>query len=274
MTKKQSQRASFDLRQISIVTRYELLKHLRRRRLLAVLIIAALAGVLLIVFPYALNVSLPNQAKEWAVTFFSFATTLIVVVGAFFAGDAIVSEFEHKTGYVLFPNPVRRTSLVLGKYMAAFISGLLPVVFYYALGVGGLLGIYYTVPLEIGASFLYALLYLCCVLGVTFLFSALFKSSMTATLLSFLTFILILQIVSQVVALAGIEPWYLPNYAAGSITQAINPLPDRVTQPIPGNPLKIYEFYPKFPVSIIVQAVYTIVAVALSIIATDRKEMA
>jgi ABC-2 type transport system permease protein len=261
------------LRQTSVVTRYELLKHLRRRRLFAVLVIAALAGLVLILVPYALNVPFANEATQWAYTFFSFASTLIVVVGAFFAGDAIASEFEHKTGYVLFPNPVKRTSLVLGKFVAAFVSGALPIAFYYLLGVAGQLGIYGKVSLEIGASFLYALLYLLCVLGLTFLFSALLKSSMTATLLSFFMFILILSIASSVIALAGIEPWYMPNYAAGSIVQVIDPHQDMVIQ-VPGSPLKVYQFYPKFPVSIIIQAAYFGVGLALGVLITNRKEMA
>lgn len=259
------------LQHIIIVARYELLKHLRRKRLLAVFVIAALAGLLLIVVPYALNVALPKDA--WASTFFSFANSLIVIVGAFFAGDAISSEYEHKTGYMLFPNPVKRTSLVLGKFAAAFISALLPIGFYYALGAGGLLGIYGTISWEIGASFLYALLYLLCVLGLTFLFSSLLKSSMAATLLSFFMFIFILSIVSSVITLAGVEPWFMPNYAAGSTTQVINPQKDAVME-FQGSPLKIYQFYPKFPASIIVQAVYLIAALALSIVITNRKEMA
>lgn len=260
------------LQHIIIVARYELLKHLRRKRLLAVFVIAALAGLLLIVVPYALNVALPKDAKSWASTFFSFANSLIVIVGAFFAGDAISSEYEHKTGYMLFPNPVKRTSLVLGKFAAAFISALLPIGFYYALGAGGLLGIYGTISWEIGASFLYALLYLLCVLGLTFLFSSLLKSSMAATLLSFFMFIFILSIVSSVITLAGVEPWFMPNYAAGSTTQVINPQKDTVME-FQGSPLKIYLFYPKFPASIIVQAVYLIAALALSIVITNRKEM-
>lgn len=259
------------LQHIIIVARYELLKHLRRKRLLAVFVIAALAGLLLIVVPYALNVALPKDA--WASTFFSFANSLIVIVGAFFAGDAISSEYEHKTGYMLFPNPVKRTSLVLGKFAAAFISALLPIGFYYALGAGGLLGIYGTISWEIGASFLYALLYLLCVLGLTFLFSSLLKSSMAATLLSFFMFIFILSIVSSVITLAGVEPWFMPNYAAGSTTQVINPQKDAVME-FQGSPLKIYQFYPKFPASIIVQAVYLIAALALSIVITNRKEIA
>lgn len=261
-----------NLRQIIVVTRYELLKHSRRRRLFAVLIIAALAGILLIVVPYTLNVALPKAAKDWASTFFSFASTLTVVVGAFFAGDAIASEFEHKTAYVLFPNPVKRTSLVLGKFTAALASTLLPIGFYYILGAGGLLSIYGTVPLEIATSFLYAILYLLCVLGLTFLFSALLKSSMSATLLSFFMFILILQIVSSVITLAGIEPWYMPNYEGGSITQVINPQQDRVLE-FPGSPLKVYQFYPKFPTSVIVLSAYFIAALALSIVVTNKKEM-
>lgn len=260
------------LQHIIIVARYELLKHLRRKRLLAVFVIAALAGLLLIVVPYALNVALPKDAKSWAFPFFSFANSLIVIVGAFFAGDAISSEYEHKTGYMLFPNPVKRTSLVLGKFAAAFISALLPIGFYYALGAGGLLGIYGTISWEIGASFLYALLYLLCVLGLTFLFSSLLKSSMAATLLSFFMFIFILSIVSSVITLAGVEPWFMPNYAAGSTTQVINPQKDTVME-FQGSPLKIYQVYPKFPASIIVQAVYLIAALALSIVITNRKEM-
>jgi hypothetical protein len=43
---------------------------------------------------------------------------------------------------------------------------------------------------------------------------------------------------------------------------------------IPGSPLKIYQFYPKFPVSIIVQAIYFGVALALSMVVVNRKEMA
>jgi ABC-2 type transport system permease protein len=258
------------LQHIIIVARYELLKHLRRKRLLAVFVIAALAGLLLIVVPYALNVALPKDA--WASMFFGFANSLIVIVGAFFAGDAISSEYEHKTGYMLFPNPVKRASLVLGKFAAAFISALLPIGFYYALGAGGLLGIYGTISWEIGASLLYALLYLLCVLGLTFLFSSLLKSSMAATLLSFFMFIFILSIVSSVITLAGVEPWFMPNYAAGSTTQVINPQKDAVME-FPGSPLKIYQFYPKFPASIIVQAVYLIASLALSIVITNRKEM-
>jgi ABC-2 type transport system permease protein len=198
---------------------------------------------------------------------------IIAIVGTFYAGDAIASEFEHKTGYIIFANPIKRSLLVGGKYVAALVSALLAVGLYYIVGIVSTLGIYGTVPMETAASFAYATLYLCCVLGFTFLFSSLLKGSMGATLLSFFTFFLILSIVSSVITLAGTEPWFLPNYASGIMNQVINPQQDTVME-FPGSPLKIYIFYPKYPISLIVLLAYSIATIILSIIITERKQLA
>ena len=262
-----------DLTQIGVVTRYELLKHMRRRRVYAVLVIVAVLGSLQLGVPLALNRGFPEQAKDWTAGFLGLSTFIIIIVGTFFAGDAIVSEFEQKTGYIIFTNPVKRVSFVVGKFAAALISALLPVGLYYLIATGALIGIYGFVPAEIAASFAYAALYLCVVLGFTFLFSALLKGSMGATLLSFFMFLLILSIVSQVVALTGNEPWFMPNYAGGMITQVINPQKD-TTRTLPSNPITVYEFYPKFPISIVVLVAYFLSTFALSMVITRRKQMA
>jgi ABC-type transport system involved in multi-copper enzyme maturation permease subunit len=237
-----------------------------------VLIIAAVIGLVQIAVPIALKSSFPQQAKEWASSFLSFSSFLVIIVGTFFAGDAIASEFEQKTGYIIFANPVKRASLVAGKFAAALISALLTIGFYYLIGTGAMIGIYRSVPVETAASFAYATLYLCCVLGFTFLFSALLKGSMGATLLSFFTFFLILSIVSEVISLVGVEPWFLPNYASGMITQVINPQKDTVIT-VPNSSLKIYTFYPKYPISIIVLVLYFTATLALAIMITRRKQM-
>lgn len=263
-----------DLTQISTVTRYELLKHMRRRRVYAVLVIAAVIALIQIIVPWALKITFPPQAKEWASSnFFGTLNFIIIIVGTFFAGDAIVSEFEQKTGYIIFTNPVKRVSFVAGKFAAAFIASMLPVVLYYLIGTGAMVGIYGYVPVETAASFAYAALYLCVVLGFTFLFSAILKGSMGATLLSFFLFLLILTTVNGVVSLTGNEPWYLPNHAGGMITQVIYPLKDTVTK-IPNSSLTVYAFYPKFPISIIVLVVYFVATLALSMWITKKKQMA
>jgi ABC-2 type transport system permease protein len=272
MVKAESEPFS-DLKQVGIVARYELLKHLRRKRIYSVVAIAALIGLLQIAIPLAFNLGFPQTAKDWAWGFFSFTSFLIIIVGTFFAGDAIASEFELKTGYIVFPNPIKRVSLVFGKFVAALVSALLTIGFYYTIGTVASLGIYGVVPLEIAASFAYAFLYLCCVLGFTFLFSAVLKGSMGATLLSFFTFFLILSVMSQLVVLTGNEPWFVPTYASGSITQVIKPQQDSVME-IPGIPLKIYTFYPKDLVSAIILAAYFVATLALSMVVAKRKEMA
>jgi len=261
-----------DLEQIAIVTRYELLKHLRRRRLYAVLIITALVTVLQFAVPLALNSPFPQEAKSWAAGFLEFANLLVIISGAFFAGDAIASEYEHKTGFIVFSNPLKRFSLVLGKFVAAFISASLTVGLYYLVGIIALQGIYSTFLSEMIVSFAYAILFLCSVLGLTFLFSTILKGSMGATLLAFFTLFMIMPIVSQVITLTGNEPWYLSTYASAMTTQVVNPQQDTVME-FPGSPLKIYVFYPKFPVSLIVMLVYFVVTLALSLVLVKRKEM-
>lgn len=272
MNKTENARSG-DLKQIGIVARYEFLKHIRRKRLYAVLIISALIAALQFTVPLAFNIPFPTEAKSWAYSFLSFINFLIIITGAFFAGDAIASEFEHKTGFIIFPNPVKRSSLVIGKFIAAFASALLAVSFYYALGVFAMLGIYGSIPAEVASSFAYAILYLCSVLGFTFLFSSLLKGSMGATLLSFFTFFLIFSITSSVITLTGNEPWYIPTYASGIISDVFNPQQDRVME-IPNSPIKIYQFFPKLPISAIILAVYFIVTLASSVLITNRKEMA
>src|ERR1039457_6742206 len=52
----------------------------------------------------------------------AFLTAVLVLLGIFFGGDAIAGEFQNKTGYFTLPNPVRRSSVYVGKWLAAFIA--------------------------------------------------------------------------------------------------------------------------------------------------------
>jgi len=120
---------------LKIVTKYELLKHVRRKRFYGALAITVLAVVLMIGLYRGLDVPgqirgrikkqmldvpepererILDQAKisdnpEFFAMFVTSMGALAVLGAVFFAGDAIASEFEQKTGYILFPNPVKRT---------------------------------------------------------------------------------------------------------------------------------------------------------------------
>lgn len=269
---------SEDLQQIVTVTRYELLKHLRRKRLYAVMAIATLVCTLYLILPPALGLPYASKAEDFAQSFFSQTALFITIAGAFFAGDAIASEFEHKTGYIIFPNPIRRTTLVLGKFIAAFLSVLLVVVLVYGIGSLSMLGIYGSVSIEVAASFSYAILYICSVLGLTFLFSSIFKGSMGATLFSFFLLFMILPIPSSILgSFGGIEPLFDVTYAARIITQVfITPPPERhIERYIEAGEVKmtIHAYNPDVAISILVMTSYFIVTFAMCLLITNRKEL-
>jgi ABC-2 type transport system permease protein len=45
--------------------------------------------------------------------------SMVILSGIFFGGDALFGEFQNKTGYFTIPNPVRRSSIYVGKWIAA-----------------------------------------------------------------------------------------------------------------------------------------------------------
>ena len=254
--------------QLGVVTKYELLRHLRRRRLIAVVAIATLVGALYLLLPPILNYEYPDKVEEFASRFLEQVDVLIITAGAFFAGDAVSSEFEKKTGFIIFPNPVRRSVLVFGKFAAAFISVAMVVLFYYSIAAASTIGIYGEVPAKFADSLLYALLYVGSVVGFTLLCSSLVRGSMGATLLSFFTLFLIMPIASVLLMLAGVEPWFLPTYASGIITEAINPPTSRKVQI---GPVTVY--HPSANLSILVMADYLLLPLALSVYLASRREM-
>ena len=100
-------------------------------------------------------------------------TSLASLGAVFFAGDAIAGEYESKTGFLLFTNPIKREILWAGKYIAGLVAVSILMLFTYLIVAGSLLVIHQEVPVAIFKSFGMALYYGAAVLSTTFLFSAL-----------------------------------------------------------------------------------------------------
>ena len=143
--------------------------------------------------------------------------SLAILGAVFFGGDSIASEFEHKTGYVLFPNPVKRITLVVGKYLAYFIAAAVILVIAYLISAGALLGFYRQVPVGILGSLAIALMLACCVISMAFAFSSVLKGGMGATIATLLTFMMISPIISMALSYAGYNPWFMPDRGADAI---------------------------------------------------------
>jgi ABC-type transport system involved in multi-copper enzyme maturation permease subunit len=255
---------------LKVVTKYELLKQLRRKRLYLVLALAIAVELLVLVLLPALGQSYPNDVMEMAVLL-SIGPSFAVIGAIFFAGDAIAGEFEGKTGYTLFPNPVRRTTIVVGKYLACVLAmGLILFITYACVSVS-LLAIYHQIPLEVAESLALCLLLASSVLGITFFFSSISKGVMGATVMTLIIFFVVSGVLESVLMLAGQPRWFLLSYAGdvvitvyggyGAFQGGAGQIPTAALKP------------PEIGTSIWVMVAYLVVFFSLSIWITKRREM-
>lgn len=273
-TKKKSVNvASSDLSQIGIVMKYDILKHVRSKRLVGILAIVALVLLLITELPPLLGDSYTEDANEFVNTYASFANLLIIIGATLFAGDAIVSEFQNRTGYLLFPKPVKRWVLLAGKFLASMAAVFLVLILYY--GVALLLGLAITGSFSVLGveSLLLAMLYAMTALSLGFLVSSIMKGIAGAQILTFALFIFIFSIVTQVFTLGDVEPWFMVTYSSGAISYITeDPYPTGGTAEVPGTSATS-SYIPDVDVAIAVMAAYALVSLVLAYYFFNRREM-
>jgi ABC-2 type transport system permease protein len=223
------------MNQVGITVRYTFLDYLRSRRFAILLgIMLSISAVLTFVVAYYRPAGFVSSG---ALSFYSnwwggpLTTFVVILSGIFFGGDAISGEFQNKTGYFTLPNPIRRSSVYIGKWIAAFIAASI-ILFIFA-GITIANETYYlglSIPLQFGESFLFAWFYLMAVLGSTFFFSSLFKSSSYSILVTFILFFVAFTIIETLVsALAQIEPWFILTYGSEIISNVLmSPYPTHI----------------------------------------------
>src|SRR5438445_8348205 len=224
--------------QVGTITKYELLNYFRSRRFFCLLIMGIVISAIFTAVVGYYGIAYLNLTS--ALGFYSFwwgnSITLVVILsGIFFGGDAISGEFQNKTGYFLVGNPLRRSSIYIGKWLGALTASLIVFATYAAITVGN--GLYYfgaNVPYQFAESLSFSILYLIAVLGFTFFFSSLFKSSSMSILITAILFLFAFSLIQLIVSgLVQVEPWFIITYGSGIIG---NVLMDTypTTQPIRG----------------------------------------
>ncbi len=205
-----------EFEKLRVVTGYEFLKHIRRRRLYVILGLALIAELAVIIGVPVLMDGYPDSMLVMA-ALLTVGASLAAIGAIFFAGDAIAGEFESKTGFILFTNPVRRITLVTGKYLASCIAVTLLIIFSYVIISISLLAIYGDIPIETVKSFGLCLLFAGSVLSVTFFFSSVSKGAMGATVITLLFIMVISGIIESVLLFAGKPYWFLLSTGGDSI---------------------------------------------------------
>ncbi len=270
-----------DLRQMAVVTKYELLKYLRGKRLLIIIALIVIIGILNLVVPPIIGSGYDPDPTTFTSGMLTEIGILIVLCATFFGADAIVSEFEQKTGLLLFPNAVKRHVLVLGKFIASATISVGAVVLYYAITVIAVVAIDGSIAANTSLSFLYALAYLFGILAIAYLFSAIFRSSVYSVVLTFFTFFLILPIIDRVGAsIAHFKPWFTITFASGIVLDIFQqPYPVDVVRTVERTfrnttrTLTVAQYYPSVAQALAVIFVYFIIGLILALYITKRREM-
>lgn len=231
------------VRKLLLTTKYEWLKHFRKRRLYITLFLSIAVLLLLgIILPSVMagiaGFTFPGDSPADFLGAgggmfgpLSSIWFVIVIISIFFASDSMSTEFENKTGLLLFPNPLKRETIVIGKYIASMLMTTIILTVYYI--ITWVFTLYYY-PSTAGnyilpflASYGICLLICAGLIATTFMFSAIFNKAMVTSIVTFFLYLMIFQIVGQIFQMAvgqgnfQFEPWYLISYNAGLIAQII-----------------------------------------------------
>jgi ABC-2 type transport system permease protein len=265
-----------EFEKLRIVIGYEFLKHIRRKRLYIILGLTLLVELLVLVLIPVLQGGYPDSVTVMA-ALLSIGPSMATLGAIFFAGDAIAGEFESKTGFILFTNPVRRTTLVIGKYLACYAAVTLLIILGYVISSISLLVIYGTIPLATGGSFGLCLLYAGAVLSVSFFFSSVMKGSMSATVVTLVFIMVISSIISGVLVMTDKPYWFLLSSNGDTISTIYGGYETFLGGMGGGGNIGNAPFAlrnPSIPLSALSMSLYLAVGFVLSLFISKRRQLA
>lgn len=255
-------------------TRFEIKKHLRGKRVLIIAVFAIIIPIIISIAPWLSGVDFADSAGEFASSTLALIPFLIVISAVLFAGDAISSEFERKTGLLLFSTVQSRASILLGKYIAALIAILIGTSLYYAVVLLEIIIIYGLgdIPIELVQSYFIAFIYTTSILSIVFLMSSLLNRSMISTVLSFFILIMLLPAIGAAFTAASIEPWFILSYYSSLITNVLFTGSSGLVIDVHGMDI-LADYSPDIYIGIAIMIAYTIVLLTSSIVLLNRKDM-
>ncbi|MCL2712773.1 MAG: ABC transporter permease [Methanomassiliicoccaceae archaeon] len=263
-----------DLRQIGVVTKYEMLKHVRSRKMMIFVSIAVLLFVLITALNIIFEGGLPKDPTKFMEGYVSIIDLMLIIGVSLFCASTIAAEFEERTALLMFPRPMKRTSFFIGKVLACYIVCGAILIAYYILCM--LLSILNTGSVDTNTfgSLGMALMFMLGAGGFALLMSSLFKKGSTAVIVTIASLLLILQIVSGILETFGHEPAFSVTYAAKDIANYIS---GEVTQsssfPMPGGgEFNLSVFYPSHLMAFSIMATWAVITTVLSAYLFSKKE--
>ncbi len=212
-----------DFVQIGVVAKNEIIKSVRGRKFLISTAIVFLVFLLITGLQMATNGwDDIKDIGQFMSVYFNMFPMVITLVVALLASVAIVSEFEERTALILLTKPIRRPTIVFGKFLASFAVGfatillyLIVAIFFKAVGNGHIDG-------DLFAGMGVYLIYIMAITGVAMLVSAFAKKSSTSALLTLFMLLILPLILEAILGMKGLDTWFLLGSLGGAGADVIS----------------------------------------------------
>lgn len=269
------------LQQFRDITQFEFLKFIRGRKMKSAVVLAFLTPLLIYTLPTLTSESLASQSSvtDFAITFVQFLSLLILISVTLFGGDALISDFQDRTGYTLFTNPISRISLLFGKFLAASIAVTIVLGIFYIVLSALSYYFYSSLPTNILTSFIFAIIATMAFLSISFAIGSFLKGSNISYIAFFFLFFLVFPLVDYFLIVDKVKPWFSPTFASEIILYILEtPYPDDEIIRIPalfapGQSMSITAFVPEINLSLGILFVYIMLGLIVSLFFFQRKEM-
>jgi ABC-type transport system involved in multi-copper enzyme maturation permease subunit len=240
---------------------------------------------LIIIISVAIVVITGFIRPDTLVGFFFIALAFIIflldIAACLFFSAIICSEFDKKTGYIVFPK-INKYKLILGKYLGNLILCITLITSYYI--IIGVLGLFYyggETSIRLFYSYLIALLYLSTLSSFVTFFSSFLKSVNGTIVITFVLLLFGFMIIDQLVGLIFAEK-FEPLYSLaflGNLIVNILVFPDLryINVPFdvadPTGPSMVQWITPSIGVGITMMLLFTVLYLVLAALLFKRRQL-
>ena len=262
-----------------IIMKYQIKFYLKTRRFIAMFVIIMLFTSLSVILDFHTGIGNIKLSEPNSATFIMSGLGGVAIscgiVAAFFGGDATSIETGTNSGYYIMVQPVRKLSILSGRFLAAFLMGFMLILIQYA-GVTAMSQyIYGAVEWRIIYSIGEMALLVIAFTALAFFFSSVFKSPLIGILVSVIMFVVFFSLLDSILALTSIEPWFSLYYGGQVVTEIISsaPIVHSTTNQVAGGKFTITLYNPYIWEGNVIMIGYALVSIVLSYIIFMKKEV-
>ena len=269
-----------DFNQFKVSLKYQFLAYIRTRRFIGLAIFSLIMSIIVTALMFHYEYSSLKAADS--ISFFyqylsGFAVLFTSLIAAFFGGDLISADTGTNAAYYTLVQPVRRSILFLGKFIAAIIAAFIVMLLYFFAAMVASLDLYGTISYLILNSLGLLVLFMAAGIAFSSFFSGIFKNPSNGIVVSILIIILGFGTIDVVVGnIAGVDPLF-SIYFVGEIVYLVfdNKYSTKVVSHggFGAHGATSYSFLPSIPQGIYVLLAYLIIFGALSILIYSRRQI-